>query len=560
MNETVEATMDEGNNDEKCLVDNYSGTGATTGYTGYSEGEIMSSVVQPPIGYDGEPGVVPPGRENTGRWTKEEHSLFLKGIEMHGKEWKKVAAVVKTRTTMQTRTHAQKYFEKLNNINKQMAGKTEGETAKVSISNRPVATSPGTPKKKKIVPPAVMPLVKDAPKPPSSSANTTPFPTPNPAASGGKFTEKDIFLPITEATSTRPANQEYLDIMKANCFLFQSLTTPEQFWFARNLCHFITSVRGRRWVSYHPYSGYGGQPQYHVLENPFNIIAAEFRMDAVKVAARNFHPFWLLGEHGQGEFCHRTVDGSWKTVTIAQVKEILKGEGPKNLLLLPPNVEIRDAPTPPPTEDSIVPKHDGDEDHHHVMEQEHHPQTENTSVDVKQHMQMVVVDDEEATKAIVEEAVEAAVEAAEKAEAEEAAKVMEVVTEVTNAMEAAAAVATTAAIMETEHLVDGTTEHQQEEIKEVSVQEAEDVATKDEEENATNEGEVIETMPMNIEDEGKVEEVVTETTPVEESKEEVVEEAKEKSTPKKRKLPIQRQPEESSAPALRRGARRNVKK
>ena len=35
---------------------------------------------------------------------------------MYGKEWKKVAARVKTRTVVQTRTHAQKYFQKLQRV------------------------------------------------------------------------------------------------------------------------------------------------------------------------------------------------------------------------------------------------------------------------------------------------------------------------------------------------------------------------------------------------------------------------------------------------------------
>lgn len=57
--------------------------------------------------------VVESGKEHTGRWTKEEHDAFLSALEMYGKEWKKVAAKVKTRTVVQTRTHAQKYFQKL---------------------------------------------------------------------------------------------------------------------------------------------------------------------------------------------------------------------------------------------------------------------------------------------------------------------------------------------------------------------------------------------------------------------------------------------------------------
>lgn len=51
--------------------------------------------------------------ENTGRWTAEEHRLFLQGLEQHGKGWKKIASLIRSRTVVQIRTHAQKYFQKL---------------------------------------------------------------------------------------------------------------------------------------------------------------------------------------------------------------------------------------------------------------------------------------------------------------------------------------------------------------------------------------------------------------------------------------------------------------
>ncbi len=54
-----------------------------------------------------------PGNEHTGRWTRKEHELFLDALKKYGKEWKKVASAVKTRTVVQTRTHAQKYFQKV---------------------------------------------------------------------------------------------------------------------------------------------------------------------------------------------------------------------------------------------------------------------------------------------------------------------------------------------------------------------------------------------------------------------------------------------------------------
>jgi SHAQKYF class myb-like DNA-binding protein len=49
----------------------------------------------------------------TGRWTPEEHKKFLEGIAHYGRNWEKVAQNVVTRTTVQIRSHAQKYFKKV---------------------------------------------------------------------------------------------------------------------------------------------------------------------------------------------------------------------------------------------------------------------------------------------------------------------------------------------------------------------------------------------------------------------------------------------------------------
>eukprot|EP01038_Epipyxis_sp_PR26KG_P004877 gene4877-6833_t len=53
------------------------------------------------------------GEESTGRWTSEEHRLFLEGIMLYGKDWKKMQPLIKTRTLVQIRTHAQKVFKKI---------------------------------------------------------------------------------------------------------------------------------------------------------------------------------------------------------------------------------------------------------------------------------------------------------------------------------------------------------------------------------------------------------------------------------------------------------------
>lgn len=68
--------------------------------------------------------------ENTGRWTAEEHRLFLEGLEKHGKGWKKIASLIKSRTVVQIRTHAQKYFQKL------AKARQNGEEGDVSMEGR----------------------------------------------------------------------------------------------------------------------------------------------------------------------------------------------------------------------------------------------------------------------------------------------------------------------------------------------------------------------------------------------------------------------------------------
>lgn len=49
----------------------------------------------------------------TGRWTKDEHIKFLEAIQKYGRNWRKVQEHVGTRSSTQSRSHAQKFFKKV---------------------------------------------------------------------------------------------------------------------------------------------------------------------------------------------------------------------------------------------------------------------------------------------------------------------------------------------------------------------------------------------------------------------------------------------------------------
>ena len=50
-----------------------------------------------------------------GRWTKDEHNKFIKGLILFGNNWKKIQHYLITRSISQARSHAQKYFMRIKN-------------------------------------------------------------------------------------------------------------------------------------------------------------------------------------------------------------------------------------------------------------------------------------------------------------------------------------------------------------------------------------------------------------------------------------------------------------
>ena len=105
--------QDEEEDDEGDEEDDGGHSGGTSGLGGTSPARSATASLADST-FGGSSSKAPAAdTEHTGRWTKEEHEAFLAALQKYGKEWKKVAGKVKTRTVVQTRTHAQKYFQKL---------------------------------------------------------------------------------------------------------------------------------------------------------------------------------------------------------------------------------------------------------------------------------------------------------------------------------------------------------------------------------------------------------------------------------------------------------------
>ena len=351
--------------------------------------------------------VVDKGKQSSGRWSRTEHEAFLKGMERYGRAWRKVASTVGTRTVMQTRTHAQKHFEKEQGVVKILSrakiaakGSTPLKKRKIKVlvkerkptkskheqdesSKREQDETTREEQRQDTKPPKVKSegvivttsSVSAAMSPgytavsiqdlPFRTPPTLPLDTLTPATvasvtfagwssypnimdhnSSLSLRDKDILLPIYAATAARPANIEYMELLKINCVLFHALPHPDQLWLCRNLVHFLTAVRGRRWISCCHTAARAGATHLTLIRNPIKMVEDEFRMDAVKQASLQSRPFWLLGEfdpeqaHKGSPFVYRDMFGNWKKLKLDEIRIVLLNEGPKNLLLLPASVQV----------------------------------------------------------------------------------------------------------------------------------------------------------------------------------------------------------------------------
>ena len=83
------------------------------------------------------------------RWTEEEHEGFLEALKLHGRAWKKIEEHIGTKSAVQIRSHAQKFFSKLQR-EAQKSGMVDraGNGDGPSGSESTMRDSPARPKRK----------------------------------------------------------------------------------------------------------------------------------------------------------------------------------------------------------------------------------------------------------------------------------------------------------------------------------------------------------------------------------------------------------------------------
>lgn len=86
----------------------------------------------------------PPRQQLGAKWEQAEHVLFMQLLAAHGKDWKKISDGVKSRSQIQVRAHAKKYFQsiKRERASKQNAGHGGKAMYRPMLNATPPAAAP----------------------------------------------------------------------------------------------------------------------------------------------------------------------------------------------------------------------------------------------------------------------------------------------------------------------------------------------------------------------------------------------------------------------------------
>ncbi|CAA0818125.1 Protein REVEILLE 1 [Striga hermonthica] len=82
------------------------------------------------------------------RWTEEEHQRFIEALKLYGRAWRQIEGHVGTKTAIQIRSHAQKFFAK---VTKDSPGDAEGSLNSIQIPPPRPKKKPSHPYPRKMV-------------------------------------------------------------------------------------------------------------------------------------------------------------------------------------------------------------------------------------------------------------------------------------------------------------------------------------------------------------------------------------------------------------------------